>query len=1031
MAAKTTIKVAITNSAAKDDSFSGDNLDWLSEDGSLAGSLNVLGNDPGSASLWSVSSTEPTGTGNIGQEAAGSEDSFNVNFNGQSYTGKLIMNADGTVGFDLTSMLGVIGELAEGEVVSTTFYYTARMANGVLSTAKVTVEITGENDGPTLSATAQAYTDTQVYDDFSSVGGQLAGHDVDHGAKLTYGLAQGQNGESPYGTFTVDAAGNWNFVPDDAAINALVSPLELNFNVYVTDEHGARADNVVKITLNGVDDAAVITGDVTGSVTEASGIANGTAGVLTAVGDLDATDVDSSAAFAEQNDVGKSYGHFSINMDGEWSYTVDDENAAVQALNIGGELIETVTVETADGTKQQIGIKILGANDAAVITGNVTGSVTEASGFLNAVPGVPTATGDLDAADVDSSAAFVEQNNAEKTYGHFSIDADGAWSYTVDNENATVQALNDGDTLSDIVTVTTADGTTQQVQITINGVNDAALLSSAVENLSETDAAISISASGVLTISDVDSPEIFKTQTDTPGNYGRFSIAADGAWTYVADSAHNEFVAGQIYTEHFPVRSSDGTFTSVTINILGTNDAALLSPAAVTLTETDSAADVGASGMLAISDVDSAETFQAQADVVGNYGKFSIAADGAWTYVSDSAHDEFAAGQTYSDSFAVLAADGTPTSVSVKIFGTNDAAVIAGDSSGTIVEDALPAAISGNLDADDVDGPDDAFVAVAAPSSTSYGSYTVDAAGHWTYQLDNSNPTVNALNNGGSLSDNFTVFTTDGASQVVSIAIQGHSDAIVVAPVYDGAGPDDHDADVGSAAQNVLLVNGTNAGETLTGDTSSNDKDIINGFGGDDIINAGDATDQVYGGTGNDIINGGSHADSLYGQSGIDTIHGDEHVDQIFGGSGVDFLFGDLGDDTINGGSGNDSINGGGGNDIIVGGYGADSLNGGADNDTFRYLSVLDTGDIIADFNQNGNDLIDLSAIDANGAAAGDPAFSFGGTTATANGVWYAVNSGNATVYVDTDGDVGTAEMAIQLLGVTSLSGEAGVDFNF
>ena len=63
-----------------------------------------------------------------------------------------------------------------------------------------------------------------------------------------------------------------------------------------------------------------------------------------------------------------------------------------------------------------------------------------------------------------------------ETYGTFSIDAAGAWTYTLNDANADVQALNTGGTLHELVTVATADGTTQVIDITINGANDAAVI---------------------------------------------------------------------------------------------------------------------------------------------------------------------------------------------------------------------------------------------------------------------------------------------------------------------------------------------------------------------------------------------------------------------------------------------------------------------------------------------------------------------------------------------------------------------------
>ena len=60
-------------------------------------------------------------------------------------------------------------------------------------------------------------------------------------------------------------------------------------------------------------------------------------------------------------------------------------------------------------------------------------------------------------------------------YGTFTVASDGTWTYTLDNTNATVQALNtDSAPLSDSFVVTTADGTTKTVTVSIAGANDAA-----------------------------------------------------------------------------------------------------------------------------------------------------------------------------------------------------------------------------------------------------------------------------------------------------------------------------------------------------------------------------------------------------------------------------------------------------------------------------------------------------------------------------------------------------------------------------
>ena len=49
-------------------------------------------------------------------------------------------------------------------------------------------------------------------------------------------------------------------------------------------------------------------------------------------------------------------------------------------------------------------------------------------------------------------------------HGSLTIDADGSWTYEVDNALPAVQSLGTGETLTDTVTVTSVDGTTQDMR---------------------------------------------------------------------------------------------------------------------------------------------------------------------------------------------------------------------------------------------------------------------------------------------------------------------------------------------------------------------------------------------------------------------------------------------------------------------------------------------------------------------------------------------------------------------------------------
>ena len=274
---------------------------------------------------------------------------------------------------------------------------------------------------------------------------------------------------------------------------------------------------------------------------------------------------------------------------GVWTYTVNDANSTVQALNVGDHLTDSFTVTTVDGTPQVVTVTINGANDAAVISGTTTGSVTE-DGGTRCDP--PTATGTLTATDVDNAPGFTAVNcptASDAHYGTFTMTADGVWIYTLDDGNCAVQALNVGDTLTDTFKVTSLDGTAQQVTVTINGTNDAAVICGTKEGsvIEAGGAANSISckptATGTLTDTDVDNTPNTFTAIDTPtastGGYGTFTMTADGLWTYTLDNTNCKVQALNVcdkLTDCFTVTTIDGTPQVVTITINGANDAAVI-----------------------------------------------------------------------------------------------------------------------------------------------------------------------------------------------------------------------------------------------------------------------------------------------------------------------------------------------------------------------------------------------------------------------------------------------------------------------
>src|SRR5207248_8190396 len=257
---------------------------------------------------------------------------------------------------------------------------------------------------PTLTAvTGPIEIDTVTFDTFTATTGTFVAHSSNSGT-LTFDISGGTAGSTilhgvtydvsktgPYGTLYVNSTtGAYSFVPDSGAINALTTATTASFTVTVSDGT-LSASQAFTVAINGVNDAAIISGTATGPVIEAGGAVPGTP---TATGTLTDTDVDNpantfTAAGPTASDAG--YGSFTMTAAGVWVYTLDNANSAVQALNLGGTLTDTFTVTTVDGTATLVTITITGANDAAVISGTATGSVIEAG----ATPGTPTASGTL------------------------------------------------------------------------------------------------------------------------------------------------------------------------------------------------------------------------------------------------------------------------------------------------------------------------------------------------------------------------------------------------------------------------------------------------------------------------------------------------------------------------------------------------------------------------------------------------------------------------------------------------------------
>ncbi|WP_395020534.1 VCBS domain-containing protein [Dongia sp.] len=815
----------------------------------------IAGQNSGSA----VNAGEPVhGTLTVTDRDAG--EAHTKAASGLATYGSWSVDADGNWTYAVDAGNAAVANLGPTDTLTDSF--TVKSLDGSDSET-VTVTIHHQNGVPTIGGTTS---------------GELAVHDgVFFGQMTISDPDPGQSSFQPdsvvgaHSAWQVLADGGWTYVPfnGDPVLVALGAGDTLVETFTAKSLDGSKTQEIT-VTLHGDNDLASLSGDKAGDATEDSGLA--------ATGTLTVIDPDNGEAHTQTaNDVAATYGKWSVDADGHWSYQVDDGNATVNALKTGGTLTDSFTVESLDGTAGQavtvtihghndapvittqaggavidenlnsgldlsnevkvvdpdstsftfevdgtapagltldpggalhinlagnydylasgetthavlqykvsdgeadsntltFSVLVLGANDAASISGDVEGETTEDSGSA--------ATGTLTVSDLDHDQSKTLAESGTSTYGSWSVDADGHWSYTADDSNAAVNGLKDGEKLTDSFTVKSKDGTASKIiQIAIHGHDDAASISGDKTG----DVGLLPFTAGTLAVTDPDHDEAFAQATSGLGTYGSWAVDKNGNWTYAVD-AGNPAVAGlgetDTLTDSFKVKSLDGSASqTVTVTIHHLNGV----PTIGGTTTGELAVHEGVFfGQMTISDPDPGQSsFQADT-FIGAHSAWQVLADGGWTYVpfsGDPVLVALGAGETLVETFTAKSLDGSTTQeLTITLHGDNDLASISGDKTGDATEDS-GAAATGTLTVIDPDNGE-AHTQAANDVAATYGKWSVDADGNWSYAVDDGDATVNALKTGDTLTDTFTVESLDGtASRAVTVTIHGHNDAPVI-----------------------------------------------------------------------------------------------------------------------------------------------------------------------------------------------------------------------------------------------------------
>jgi VCBS repeat-containing protein len=350
---------------------------------------------------------------------------------------------------------------------------------------------------------------------------------------------------------------------------------EETFTYRVTDADGDQDTAEVKITITGINDAAIISGDKSGLVIESG--SDNLGGFAIRAGQLFSSISNNGNPFQSITSQITTYGEFTITSQGSWIYKLDNDKKAVNELNVGSPGKDSIKVYAADNTEQIITINIDGANDAAIIGDPPINELMEDA---NNTPrlGQIFLGANLLISDVDNRPFFMTGTTPSQINGGFLLLLpNGQYIYQV--ENSEIQYLSEGQQLTESFTVTAVDGTSKDISFTITGVNDAAVIGDPSNNQVTEDAGDIvdgfITLTGEISIADADNGEAF-FQTDVIAlstNKGTLDLNSFGSYTYkVSNTDIQSLNTGDRSNDEFKIYAKDGTEQTIVITINGADD---------------------------------------------------------------------------------------------------------------------------------------------------------------------------------------------------------------------------------------------------------------------------------------------------------------------------------------------------------------------------------------------------------------------------------------------------------------------------
>ena len=793
-----------------------------------------------------------------------------------------------------------------------------------------------------------------VLQDIRTISGIISASDID-GDALTYTV----DVQPSHGSMSIDTDGNWNYQVQDHYLG------EDSVTVVIDDGKGGSVVKTfifdAQVSEPSINTTSVMLAEDERSMNELN-VVNPVGGVLT-------YEVISSA----------DNGIFILDQDGTYSY---DPN---QDYNGSDAVIVKVTNEYGLSTTSTLTFDIEAVNDTPV--------TTETEAFV--LQDVREQSGQVEASDIDGDTLMYTITTAA-THGTVSIDATGAWTYSVDGFYMGTDTA--------VITVDDGSGGTATQTLTFDARVSPPTLADMTSQLLEDN-----SANGLLNvINPIGGALAYEVITDVAN--GTYRVDVNGAWTYdpSQDYSGSDSVTVKVTNEY-----GLSTISTLTFDIEAVNDVPVTVESELFVLQ-----DVREqTGEIEASDIDG-DTLTFSISTQAEHGTLTLDATGAWIYAVDSLYmgtdsavitvDDGHGGtatktltfdskitspivtdHTFNmledDAFTSILEVGNPSGAALTYSITKEASVgdvvinaVSGEVTYTpeqdyfgvdsisitvtneyglsatsnivfevegvndaptvdaMVQDIILTNIrdvDGKVHADDVDGD---LLSYTVSEQPEHGLLSVDDEGNWTYEADGSY-------NG---SDSAIIMISDGNGGQVASTLN----FTVTGYIYAG-----EELVISDNGEDTLVMTDVNKNELEFLRSDDDLTILVEGRGSivlkEYFIQEESGVKEIITAQGNinlqkDVIkdaqvcwwHGKSEGTSdsknlLIGSVYSDLLIGSNESDILFGESANDMLSARIGDDLLVGGDGNDRLFGGDGEDSLYGDNGCDALYGGDGND--------------------------------------------------------------------------------------------------